>query len=161
MTRALVVYYSRTGYTRRIAEEIARALTCDICPIQEEKARHGLPGYLRSVYEAVRRKQPTIAALACDPGQYDVIVIGTPVWGWSLSSPVRAFVQRYGHRFARVAFFCTMGGSGAQKVFGELQQIVRMAPVATLGLTDTEIDAQTHLQKVDRFTTALRELVTA
>jgi menaquinone-dependent protoporphyrinogen IX oxidase len=160
MIRALVVYYSRTGYTRRIAEEIVRALACDICPIQEEKARHGLLGYMRSAYEAVRHEQPPIAALARDPSQYDLVVIGTPVWGWSLSSPVRAFAQRYRDGLAHVAFFCTMGGSGAGKTFGELQQVTGRMPIATLGLTDGEIDAQTHQQKVDRFAAKLQELVT-
>jgi len=157
MTRALVVYFSRTGYTRRIAEEIARSLACDICPIEEGKPRHGLLGYLRSGYEAVKRKQPTIAPLARDPGQYDLVIIGTPVWGWNLSSPVRAFAQRYRGRLPRVAFFCTMGGAGAEKAFGELEQAVGVAPLATLGLTDGEIDARTHSQKLDRFATLLRE----
>lgn len=159
MIRALVVYYSRTGYTRRIAEEIARALACDICPIQEEKARHGLLGYLRCAYEAVRHRQPPIAALAREPSQYDLVVVGTPVWGWSLSSPVRAFAERYRDRIAHVAFFCTMGGSGAERAFGELQQIMGRAPITTLGLTDREIDARTHQQKVDPFTAVLRESV--
>lgn len=161
MTRALVVYYSRTGYTRRIAEEIARALACDICPIEEEKARHGLLGYLRSAYEAMTRKQPMIAELARDPRQYELVVVGTPIWGWGLSSPVRAFAARYRDRLGRVAFFCTMGGSGAEKAFGELQQAVGRVPVATLGLTDGEIDARTHTQKLDRFASALREGITA
>ena len=161
MSRALVVYYSRTGYTRRIAEEISRALACDICPIEEDKARQGPLGYLRSAYEAMTRKQATITQLARDPRQYDLIIIGTPVWGWSLSSPVRAFAERYRDRLARVAFFCTMGGSGAEKVFGELQQVVGRKPVATLGLTDSEIDAHKDAQKVDRFAAALGEPVKA
>jgi menaquinone-dependent protoporphyrinogen IX oxidase len=161
VTHALVVYYSRTGYTRRIAEEISRALACDICPIEEDKARQGLLGYLRSAYEAMTRKQATITQLARDPRQYDLIIIGTPVWGWSLSSPVRAFAERYRDRLARVAFFCTMGGLGAEKAFGELQKVLGRMPVATLGLTDGEIDAHKDAQKVDRFAAALGEPVKA
>jgi flavodoxin len=161
VTRVLVVYYSRSGYTRRIAEEIARTLAADICPIEEERARNGLPGYLRSGFEAVTRKEPPIVQLARDPRQYELVVIGTPVWGWSTSSPVRAFVTRYRDRLACVAFFCTMGGSGAQKVFMDLQQRAGHAPVATLGLTDGEIDAGTHVQKVERFVAAIRERLAA
>ena len=41
----------------------------------------------------------------------------------------------------RVAFFCTMGGSGAETAFGQLRQELGLEPVATLALTDREIDA--------------------
>ena len=41
--------------------------------------------------------------------------LGTPVWFWSLSSPVRSWLEANPLRGKRFAFFCTMGGSGARR----------------------------------------------
>ena len=52
--RTLVVHYSRTGTTRKVAESLAAKLLCDSEVIIEERDRSGLLGYLRSLFEARR-----------------------------------------------------------------------------------------------------------
>jgi hypothetical protein len=44
MTDVLVVYFSRTGYTRRMAEEIARTIGADLEEIRDPTKRSGLLG---------------------------------------------------------------------------------------------------------------------
>ncbi|MHB1207593.1 MAG: flavodoxin family protein, partial [Rhodospirillaceae bacterium] len=93
--KILVVFYSRSGMTRRVAQVLAARLGCDLEEIAEAKGRRGIFGYLRSVREA-RRKQPApVAASAFNPSSYDLVIIGTPVWVWSLSSPVRGYLTAH------------------------------------------------------------------
>ena len=39
MNKILVVFYSRTGFTRRVAEQIAKRLQCDLCELREKRRR--------------------------------------------------------------------------------------------------------------------------
>ena len=50
--KVIVVYFSRTGYTKRVAEPLATALDATLCPITEPKSRLGLLGYSRCLWEA-------------------------------------------------------------------------------------------------------------
>jgi flavodoxin len=154
--KTLVVYFSRTGHTRRVAEQLAVALGATLCPITEARSREGVFGYLRSLTEAAFGLDGPIGKSTHDPAQFDLVVIGTPIWGWHLSSPVRAFVRRHHAAIRPCAFFCTMGGSGSNAAFAELSKLVGLAPLATLAVTDNDIDRGRAAPKVERFVAALR-----
>src|SRR5512143_1474864 len=119
---ALVVYFSRSGHTEQVARRVADALHADVEPISEKTSRSGLLGYLRSGFEAATRRIPTIEPPVHDLSSYDLVVIGTPIWNASVSSPVRAFLERNRKNLKRVAFFCTMGGSGSERAFREMER---------------------------------------
>ena len=54
--KVLVVYYSRTGNTRFVAEAVAQSLKADIEEIRDRKNRMGIFGFLRCGYEAIFKK---------------------------------------------------------------------------------------------------------
>ena len=78
--RVLVVYYSRTGNTRRVADEIAGAIPCKIEEIVDDQSRRGVLAYLRSGYEAWFGRPVKLEESRCDPRDFDLVVIGTPIW---------------------------------------------------------------------------------
>ena len=80
-SKVLVIFYSRTGATRRLAEALANALQADIEPITDRINRSGIFGYLRSVAESLQKRGASIEPMKTDPASYDLVVIGTPVWG--------------------------------------------------------------------------------
>jgi len=153
--KTLVVFFSRSGYTRRVAKQIAMELHADLMPIVENRSRMGVFGYQRCVIEAVLGFGATIRPLPLDPADYELVLLGTPIWAWHLSSPLREFARRHGKSIQRSAFFCTMGGTGAARAFSELEKLLGHAPLATLALTDTEIDDERVGPKIDRFVAAL------
>ena len=73
--KALVVYYSRTGTTKKVAEIIKTKLRCDIEEIITETKRAGLFGYMKCGFEAVFKKIPQIKTAETDPSDYDIIII--------------------------------------------------------------------------------------
>ncbi len=137
--RILVVYYSRSGHTKQIAEQIALAAGADLEAIADPTDRSGIFGYLRSGYQAARQKTVEIGPSAHDAGAYDLVVIGTPIWNMSLSPPVRSYLARELGRLPSVAFFCTCGGSGGDRAFAQMTRECGKSPVSTLIVREAEL----------------------
>lgn len=156
--RSLVIYYSRTGTTRKVVEALSQVLDCDIEEIVEAKSRMGLFGYLRSVVEARRERPAAIAAAKRDPSSYDLVVVGTPVWAWSVSSPVRAYLITMKARLPDVAFFCTLGGAGSARAFAQMQGLTGKAPRAQCVVTAKEVSSGRYRERVSAFAKALAPL---
>ena len=86
--KTLVVYHSRSGYTRRVAESLARRLDADLDEIVTAVPRRGPRGYLRCALESMLHLRTGIRAPQHDPAAYGRVVIGGPGGVWGLSSPV-------------------------------------------------------------------------
>lgn len=154
MSPILVIFYSRSGHTKLIGDSIVNTCRADL-EVIKNGARRGLIGYLRSGYEAMHKRLPVIDPIEKDLSHYELIVVGTPVWAANIASPVRTFITNYKDQFKDVAFFCTLGGSGAEKVFEDMTELCGKAPVATLSVTDDEIKLTSYQGKLDRFINSL------
>ena len=137
--KILVVFYSRTGNTRRVAEEIINSLDCDIEEIIDTKNRSGMLGYIRSGRDANSRKLTVLKDIINDPSNYDLLIIGTPLWAWHVSTPVRTYIHQNHAIFNSVAFFCTAGGDNFDGAFNDMRELCGVAPTETLGLKAKEV----------------------
>jgi flavodoxin len=149
--KVLVAYYSRTGTTRRIAQEISTLLECDIEEIQDMTNRSGLIGWLRSGRDAGARKLTTLKEIKNDPGLYDIVIVGTPIWNHSLSTPVRTYIAQCKDSFREVAFFRT-GYTADDNPFEEMELLSGKKPKATMKLqSKQEIEPDQHQEKLQEF----------
>lgn len=121
--RILVVYYSRTGNTRKVAEGIARAINADIEEIIDKKPRGGAGGYMKGGRDASKESLTEIAPLINDPSKYDLIIIGTPVWAWNMAPAVRTYITANKAAFKEVAFFTTSGGTKPAKIVQKMESL--------------------------------------
>lgn len=149
--KALVVFYSRTGITKEIAVHISEELDCDIEEIFDIKSRKGILGYIKSGIESAFKKMPEIKKTKVNLEKYDIVIIGTPIWAQNIASPVRTYLFRNNEKLNKVAFFCTMSGSGNKKTFLEMERVSELMPLAFLALTDKEIKQEKHIRKVKEF----------
>ncbi|MBD3171658.1 flavodoxin [Candidatus Bathyarchaeota archaeon] len=147
----LVVFFSRDGHTEKVAEALAEKIDADIESIKESGSREGVIGWVRSGYESARGKSPPIRDLDVDPGEYDLVVVGTPVWAGNLASPVRSFLDEYGSEIKKVGFFCTMGGDDPAGTFEEMQELCGKPPVAVAGYKSNNVDNDSYLDNLDVF----------
>jgi flavodoxin len=154
-TRVLIVYYSRSGTTRKVAESLSALLRCEIEEIVEARDRSGILGILRSMIEAVRKRPSSIIPSQKDPASYDLVIVGTPVWAWSVSSPVRAYLIANRARLPEVAFFCTCGHRGSESTFAEMQNIVGKAPCACCGLVAPSVISGSYEASLAEFVKSL------
>ncbi|HEX7480355.1 MAG TPA: flavodoxin [Polyangiales bacterium] len=154
--KILIVFYSRTGTTRRIALALAAALGCDVEEIIDHTPREGIRGYFRSGLDATLRRPAALGRLEKDPQDYDLVLVGTPVWNASPSAPVRTYLSRMRARIKNAAFFLTYGGQGSERVFRQMQGEALCRPVATLALRETEIRRGRDREKLGAFVAQLR-----
>jgi flavodoxin len=156
--KTLVVFYSRSGRTRKVAEAIANALECDIEEIQDVRSRKGLFGWLRSGYEAATRKLPPIRSTVKDPGEYDLVIIGSPVWGSTMASPVRSYLTQHKRKLINnVALFCTMGGQDSGHTIPDIGLFCQCDALATLAIPAREVTAGRYDQSLARFLSVLKD----
>jgi flavodoxin len=157
MKSCLVAFYSRTGITRKVAYEIAQKYQCDLEEIQDVAPRAGMFGYLHSGYEAMTKKLPSIQTSHKDPGDYALTILGTPVWAGNIAAPMRTYIEQNKLHLNRVAAFCTMGGSGGNKVLDEIGLLCGQKPVMTFALTDKQIEIHQYSENINRFAQALTQ----
>jgi flavodoxin len=153
------MYYSRTGTTRRAAQEIARALEADLEEIEDHARRGGLVGYLRSGLEAALGVGVEVDRPVHKPSDYDLVVLGCPTWVGSLPSPVRSFLWQHRDGLKSVAFFATCGGRGADRVIDQMAAASRREPVARLELRERTVRGGEAADAIRIFVSRIRQAV--
>jgi flavodoxin len=148
---ALVVYYSRTGTTRKVAEKLASLLECVTEEIHDTTNRKGMLGWLSAGKDATSKKLTKLEKVNNDPASYDIVIIGTPIWNGTLSTPIRTYLTQYKDRFKKVAFFCTYQYTD-DNPFEEMESLCRKIPVATLRLhRKQEVEVDQYIKKAEEF----------
>jgi len=131
MAKTLVIYYSRTGNTRFIGEQIAKITQGDVEELLDKKNRKGLWGYLISGRDAVLNKAADLFDLKKNPAEYDLIFVGTPNWAYNITPAIRAYLQKYNLEGKHVALFTTQESMGAEKVFNTLRRLIPKAEIVS------------------------------
>jgi flavodoxin len=108
--KSLVVYYSRTGNARFVAETIAAEIGADVEEVVDLKKRSGPIGYLSGGSEARRGKETEIAPTKKSPADYDLIIVGTPIWASRPSPAILTYLKKNDLSGKKVAVFFSQGG---------------------------------------------------
>jgi flavodoxin len=153
-SRTLVVYFSRSGTTEKVAGEIARALGADIERITDREDRSGLGGYMRSGRQALKDVLVEIDEPRKDPENYDLVVVGTPVWAYKMCSPIRTYLTRYASSIKEAAFFCTADRK-EERTLEDLARLAGKQPRASMVLYRKAVLRNEHMGKVREFISKL------
>ncbi len=154
--RPLVVFYSRTGITKRVGEALAQMLGCDYEQLVDTKKRGGPVGFAGGARDAQAKNLTTLGDVTHDPAHYDVVILGTPIWSFSLSPAVRTYIATYASKFEQVAFFSTQGLPADQALFSEMEALCEKRPVATLALHQREVKKGAYQEKLRAFADGLQ-----
>ncbi|WP_424245838.1 flavodoxin [Elusimicrobium posterum] len=110
--RVLVVYYSLSGNTRDIAQNIKAKTNADIYEIKT------VPPMVsgRQMYMDVRNqlktgKYPEIEKDIPNMENYDLIFVGAPVWWYTAATPVLSFLETVDFKGKKVVPFSTQGSN--------------------------------------------------
>ncbi len=155
--KALILYYSRSGKTRNIAEIIGKKLAAEVEEIIDHKSRKGLLGFIASGNEAYLQRVIPIEKIEKDLSQYNVVVVGTPIWAGNMSTPILSFFREYKEKIPRIAFFTTSIGSDPQKIFLTVEHITAQKLVAVLNFTNRDIKKRYHLEMIDEFINIIKQ----
>lgn len=129
--KPLVVYYSHSGNTRRLAEEIHKRVGGDILEISTSFKYPGQYEELTKVAKEQQREnfRPPLDMKMPDMSQYGVIYLGYPNWWSGMAMPVYTFVEQSGVNGKIILPFCTHGGGGLGHSVADLKKLVPQSRV--------------------------------
>ncbi|MBD3359522.1 MAG: hypothetical protein GF365_02340 [Candidatus Buchananbacteria bacterium] len=127
--KSIVIFYSRTGNTKFVAEQIATNLESDLRPLIDKKDRSGPWGWIWAGFDAIRKKKTQIEEFNFEPGKYNVIFIGCPNWAGQMPPALRTFLEDVDLNNRKVVLFCTQDDMGAEKVFNNLRLLCQGANI--------------------------------
>ena len=106
MNKILVVYYSRNGNNKFLAEKVAARLNCDLARIRPRL--NFFPLFLMKAGLGIWPIQKNIKS-------YDLIILCGPVWVGSFVVPLRDFIKKYGRDIKKLNFITCCGSSDAKR----------------------------------------------
>jgi flavodoxin len=123
--KAIIIYYSQTNNTRAMAEFIKEHSGFDIEEIKLVKPYTAgfseLVEQTRGEYQ--RGYLPPMHPLKADLSSYDMILVGSPLWVYTLSLPAMSFLTGYDLSGKIVVPFCTRGTSPAGPLFAKVAEL--------------------------------------
>ncbi|MDR2536327.1 MAG: hypothetical protein LBD29_09900 [Treponema sp.] len=106
----LIVYYSRSGISERLAKALQHKLGCDMDKIayaDKEQIAFGT-----AVVEALRKATVPIKGSLHKPEDYKKIIFITPVWGGAMATPIRSYMTENKEHIQSYSLIVTCGKSG-------------------------------------------------
>lgn len=136
--RVMVVFYSESGHTRLIADELAAALGASVERIGAPDLPGGGWGFFWRTWQSILGGSARIAEPSLNPEDYDVVLVGSPVWAGRIASPVRAYLRRFAGKVKTAAGFVSCSKTGAESALAELDKLVAGRAVAHLSVCDED-----------------------
>ena len=127
MSKTLVAYFSASGVTRRVAENLAAAADADLYEIRPEVlyTSADLNWMDKSSRSSVEMKdkssRPELADKDADIAAYDRIFLGFPIWWYTAPAIIKTFLESYDFAGKTIVLFATSGGSGLGKTAKDLE----------------------------------------
>lgn len=92
-----IIYYSYDNNTKKIVEEIIKENEIDVYEIKPIEKFNENREEFEKEQELIKdlEKIIEIEELNINLDNYDELIIGTPVWWYTMSSPIRSFLKKY------------------------------------------------------------------
>lgn len=119
----LVVFFSRSGNTELMARKIAELTQAHIVPIQSDRDKIGVVGWLEALQDA-RKTEAEITPSRIDLSPYDTIYIGSPIWLYSPAPQIFEFAKSNDFTGKAVVLFNSMNSKFEQEYIDEFRYII-------------------------------------
>lgn len=112
----LVLYYSQTGATASVADQLKTSLNADIEEIVCEDPYSGdfQATIQRCMKERDAGEMPAIKPLKSDVQKYDIIFLGYPIWFDTYALPISTLIENVNFDGKTIVPFCTFGSGGLE-----------------------------------------------
>ena len=155
--KVLVLYYSQTGNTEIVANEIAQRLHADVERIEAVNPYDG--DFRQTIERCMKEREegivPDIQPVKSDISKYDVIFIGYPVWFGTYAPPVITYLNNTDFGGKKIVPFCTFGSGGLESSVVDLKEAQPDAMVFDgYGVRAARMDAVP--QEIDQYLKRMR-----
>jgi flavodoxin len=122
--KTAVIYYSLEGNTKYTAEKIAAKLGAALIrliPVKEYPTGK-VSKYFWGGKSATFGEAPRLEPYRFDISQYDLVILGTPIWAGTFAPPLRTFIRENKLTGKKIALFACCSGGAAEKCFEQLKK---------------------------------------
>jgi len=118
-----VIYYSLEGNMDLIARTIGENEAVDLFRLipQKKYPTGKISKYFWGGKSVTFGERPKLANQTIDLEQYEVLVIGTPIWAGTLAPPLNTFLHDYSIIGKKIILTATHLGGGADKCFEKMK----------------------------------------
>ena len=124
--KTIIIYYSQTESTRKVAETLALSLKADICEVKDLKERDGLKNRFGSLVDAFRENKTEIYPPVLNLEEYGTVYFGTPTWANNAAPAIITMIDRCDLFGKDVVLFATMSNSGGDSAIEKMEKKVEM-----------------------------------
>lgn len=123
--KKIIIYYSYTGNTKKVAQYIKNKLHCDLLELEPK-----IP-YSDDYDIVVNQGQdevnteytPLIKDIEINLKDYDEIILGSPIWWYTFAPVVRTFLNDYDLKDKKIYPFLTNGGYGLGHSIKDMKEL--------------------------------------
>ena len=125
--KVLVAYFSASGTTKSVAQQLAEVAEADLHEIKPEKPYTDADLDWRdkqsrsSVEMKDKNSRPAITDKLKNMQDYDVVYVGFPIWWYTAPTIINTFMESYDFKGKTVIPFATSGGSSIKKACEDLK----------------------------------------
>ena len=150
--KALVLYYSETGTTKTVAQEIQAQTGADIEAVEAVEPYSG--NFQETIQRSGREREsgelPALKPLKKRIADYDIVFLGYPIWFGTYALPIATLVKEQDFAGKTVVPFCTFGSGGLNTSTADLKKALTKANiVAGYGVRTARVAAAA--KELDRF----------
>lgn len=150
--KQLVLYFSETGTTKTVAQELQKQLGADIEEIEAVEPYSG--NFQETIQRGQREMQngemPAIKPLKKKMADYDIIFLGYPIWFGTYANPIITLVKEQDFAGKTIVPFCTFGSGGLNTSSDALKKALPKATIKKgYGVRTARVNAAA--KELDRF----------
>lgn len=133
MTKVLIATYSRSGRTQGVAEQLAQLIDADMYKIEVAPDTFDRDMYKTdeiATKQIKNNQYPNLVNEIPNVDQYDLILVGSPVWRGAPATPIHTFLEQIQNFPGKVASFYTDAGmaGGYEDTFKEWARKLNVLP---------------------------------
>ena len=115
--KTAIVYYSMHGNVRYVSEKVAKELGADLIELVPVKAYpdKGAMQFIWGGSAVTFKKKPELEPYTFNASDYDLVIIGTPVWASNFTPPLRTFFENNDLTGKKIAVIATSAGGDSAK----------------------------------------------
>ncbi|MET3494428.1 flavodoxin family protein [Variovorax boronicumulans] len=155
MNNVLVIVYSYTGTSRKVAELLCCQQSWPLAEVTDARPRRGTLGNWRCMLDSLLRRRPAFRYDGPPPSDFDAVVLVSPIWMLQLAGPMRSFVASQRDRLPEVAVLSVMGGQGGPNAAAEIATVLGRAPILSSAVTMREVQDGSCALRLQAFGTAV------
>lgn len=152
-SKSLVLYYSQTGATEKVALELQKMLGADIEAIELENPYTGT--YPETIERVGKEREtgnyPKLNPLKADLSKYETVFLGYPIWFGTHALPISSLVRDHDFEGKKIVAFCTFGSGGLEPSVQDLKKALPKAEVADNGFGIRNARVASASKELNRF----------